>query len=216
VELAGPGESAGPEELADPVESVDRGELASQAASEVQGGSAGLGVLADVLGRVHLLGHTIRLRQGRTREQSRVSLRQALFPTIRDWGTRTEIWRKTSPVEMGMRHRPIGWHPTDPQLRIAPTIRSEDLATHLIPGADAMAHSAAINPVEELKPRATGGDPASAAAGSAGAVEAEVVAGAAVAAEVVEEAVVAAAVAAAVDDDASWRFRVLRTVKLVK
>ena len=65
-----------------------------------------------------------------------------------------------------------------------------------------MEHSVAINPVEELKPRATGEDPASAAAGSAGAVEAEVVAGAAVAVEAAE----AAAVAAAVDDGASWRF----------
>jgi hypothetical protein len=64
-----------------------------------------------------------------------------------------------------------------------------------------MEHSVAINPVEELKPRATAGDPASAEAGAAVAVgvvaEAEVVAAVAVA-EV--------AVAAVVDDDASWRF----------
>ena len=66
-----------------------------------------------------------------------------------------------------------------------------------------MEHSVAINPVEELKPRATAEGPASAEAGSAGAVE--VVAGGA-AAEVVEEAVAAVAVAEVGDDDASWRF----------
>jgi hypothetical protein len=66
-----------------------------------------------------------------------------------------------------------------------------------------MEHSVAINPAEELKPRATGGDPASAAAGLAGAVEAEVVAEEA-AVEAVEEA--EAGVAAAEDDVASWRF----------
>ncbi len=192
VDLAG---SAGPEE------SVDRGELVGQAALEVQGESAGLEKLAGVLGQDHLLGHTILLKPGRTRAQSRISRRQALFPTIQDWGTRTEIWRKTSPYEMRMRQhsQPIGWQPTDPQLRIAPTIRSEDLATDLMLEVDATAHSVAINPVEELKPRATGGDPVSAEAGSAGAVEVV-----AAAAEVVVEA--AAAVAAAVDDDASWRF----------
>jgi len=186
------------------VESVDRAALAGQAVSGGQAESAGLGELAGVLGQDHLLDHTILLKPGRMQAQSRVSRRQALFPTIQDWGTRTEIWRKTSPVEMGMRHRPIGWHPTDPQLRIAPTIRSEDLATPLIPRADAMEHSVAINPVEELKPRATGEDPASAAAGSAGAVE--VVAGV-VAVEEAEAAAVAAAVdVAAADDDASRRF----------
>jgi hypothetical protein len=62
-----------------------------------------------------------------------------------------------------------------------------------------MEHSVGINPVEELKPRATAGDPASAEAAEAVAVglveEAEVVA-----------AVAAAAVVAVVDDDASWRF----------
>jgi len=63
-----------------------------------------------------------------------------------------------------------------------------------------MEHSVAFNPAEELKPRATGEDPASAEAGWAGA--AEVVA---VAVEVVEEAAVVGA-AAAVADDASWRF----------
>jgi hypothetical protein len=68
---------------------------------------------------------------------------------------------------------------------------------------DATAHSVATNPVEELKPRATAEGPASAEAGSAGAVE--VVAGG-VAAEVVEEAVAAAAVAEVGADDASWRF----------
>ena len=51
-----------------------------------------------------------------------------------------------------------------------------------------MEHSVGINPVEELKPRATAGDPASEEA-------AEAVA-----------AVAAAAVVAVVDDDASWRF----------
>jgi hypothetical protein len=60
-----------------------------------------------------------------------------------------------------------------------------------------MEHSAAINPAEELKPRATAEGPA-----SAGVVEVEARAAAAVA--VVEEAEVVAA--AAVDDDVSWRF----------
>lgn len=83
-----------------------------------------------------------------------------------------------------------------------------------------MEHSVAINPVEELKPRATVANPASAEAGSAAAVEAEVAAGAA-AVEVVEEAEAAVdVVAAAVDDVASWRFgpppRVLRNRKLLK
>src|SRR5277367_2801245 len=97
---------------------------------------------------------------------------------------------------MGMRQhsQPIECHLTDPQLRIAPTIRSEDLATLPIPGADAMEHSVAINPVEELKPRATAEGPA-----SADAVEVE--AGAAAVAVEEAEAVAAAAVA----DDASWR-----------
>lgn len=104
---------------------------------------------------------------------------------------------------MGMRQRSqlIGWHLTDPRLRIAPTIRCEGLATVLIRRADATAHSVAISPVEELKPRAIVEGPASAEAGPAGAVE--VVAGAAAVAEVVEVAVVAAA--EAVDDDASRR-----------
>src|SRR5277367_4715468 len=103
---------------------------------------------------------------------------------------------------MGMRRRSqtIGWL-TDPQLRIAPTIRTEDLATLPIPGVDAMEHSAAINPGEELKPRATAGGPASAGAGEVAAAVVAVVA----AAEVVAAAA-AVGVAAAVDDDASWRF----------
>src|ERR1700734_3034750 len=146
------GESAGRAGWAVPVESVARAE--SGALVE----SAGLGELAD-----HLLGHTIRLPRGRTRAQSRVSRRQALFPTIQDWGTRTEIWPRTSPYEMGMGRpgQPMGWHLTDPQLQIAATISSEDLATLPIPGADAMEHSVAINPAEELKPRATAEGPAS-------------------------------------------------------
>ncbi len=196
------GELAGLEVSAARGESVDRGELVSPAALEVQGESAALEKLAGVLGQDHLLGHTILLKPGRTRAQSRISRRQALFPTIQDWETRTEIWRKTSPYEMRMRQhsQPIGWQPTVPQLRIAPTIRSEDLATDLMLEVDATAHSVVINPVEELKPRATGGDRVSAEAGSAGAVEVV-----AAAAEVVVEEE-AAAVAAAVDDDASWRF----------
>ena len=186
MESAALAESAGPGAL------VDRGELAGLAVSVGQEESAGLGELAD-----HLLGHTIRLRRGRTRAQSRLSRRQALFPTIQDSATRTEIWRKTSPHEMGMRRRsqPIGW-PTDPQRRIAPTISSEDLATLPIPGADAMEHSVAINPAEELKPRATAEGPAS------GVLEVEARAAA------VAVAVVAAAedVVEAVEDDVSWRF----------
>ena len=98
------GESAGPEE------SVDRGELAGRVVSGVQEESAGLGELARTGRQDHLLGHTIHLKLGRTRAQNRVSRRQALFPTLQDWGTRTEIWRKTSPHEMGMRlhSQPIG------------------------------------------------------------------------------------------------------------
>jgi len=64
-----------------------------------------------------------------------------------------------------------------------------------------MEHSAAINPVEELKPRATAGGPA-----SAGAAEVAAVAVAVVAAAEVGAAAAAVGVAAAVDDDASWRF----------
>ena len=86
-----------------------------------------------------------------------------------------------------------------------------------------MEHSVAINPVEELKPRATGEGPAWAEADSAAAAEAAAVAGAAVvaAAEVVEEAaVVAEAAAEAVGDDASWRFgplpRILRNRNVLK
>jgi hypothetical protein len=93
----------------------------------------------------------------------------------------------------------MGWHLTDLQLRIAPTISSEDLATLLIPGADAMEHSVAISPVEELKLRATAEGPAS------GVLEVEARAAAAVA--VVAAAEVAAEdVAEAVEDDVSWRF----------
>ena len=194
VESAAPAESGALAESAVPGALVDLAELAGLAVSVGQEESAGLGELAD-----HLLGHTIRLRRGRTRAQSRLSRRQALFPTILDWGTRTEIWPRTSHYEMGMGRRggqPMGWHLTDPQLQIAPTIRSEDLATLPIPGADAMEHSAAINPAEELKPRATAEGPAS------GVLEVEARAAAAVA--VVEEAEVVAA--AAVDDDVSWRF----------
>src|SRR5580704_11772758 len=184
-----PGESAARVVWAVPVESVAPAEWVGPEES------AGLGELAD-----HLLGHTIRLSRGRTRAQSRVSRRQALFPTIQDWETRTEIWPRTSPYEMGMgrRGQPMGWHLTDLQLRIAPTISSEDLATLLIPGADAMEHSVAINPAEELKPRATAEGPA-----SAGVVEVEARAAAAVAAAA---EVAAEDVAAAVADDVSWRF----------
>jgi hypothetical protein len=193
VESAAPAESGALAESAAPGALVDLAELAGLVVSVGQEESAGLGELAD-----HLLGHTIRLRRGRTRAQSRLSRRQALFPTIQEWGTRTEIWPRTSPYEMGMRQgsQRIGWL-TDPQLRIAPTIRSEDLATLPIPGADAMEHSAAINPAEELKPRATAEGPAS------GGLEVEAGA-AAVAVAVVEAAEVVAAVA--VDDDVSWRF----------
>ena len=74
-----PAESAALVESADPGALVDRGELAGLAVSVGQEESAGLGELAD-----HLLGHTIRLRRGRTRAQSRLSRRQALFPTIQD------------------------------------------------------------------------------------------------------------------------------------
>ena len=66
-----------------------------------------------------------------------------------------------------------------------------------------MEHSVAINPVEELKPRATAEGPASAEADSVAAAEEEA-AEVAVVAEVVEEAV-AVVVAEAADDDASWR-----------
>jgi hypothetical protein len=195
AEWVAPAESEVLAESAGPGELVDRGELAGLAASVGPEESAGLGELAD-----HLLGHTIRLSRGRTRAQSRVSRRQALFPTIQDWETRTEIWPRTSPYEMGMgrRGQPMGWHLTDLQLRIAPTISSEDLATLPIPGADAMEHSVAINPAEELKPRATAEGPA-----SAGVVEVEARAAAAVAAAA---EVAAEDVAAAVADDVSWRF----------
>jgi hypothetical protein len=67
-----------------------------------------------------------------------------------------------------------------------------------------MEHSVAINPVEELKPRATAGDPASAEAGEVVAV-AVVEAAEEVAVGVVEEAE-AVVEAAVVDDDASSRF----------
>ena len=195
VESVARAESAALVESAGPGALVDPAELAGLAVSVGQEESAGLGELAD-----HLLGHTIRLPRGRTRAQSRVFRRQALFPTIQDWETRTEIWPRTSPYEMGMgrRGQPMGWHLTDLQLRIAPTISSEDLATLLIPGADAMEHSVAINPAEELKPRATAEGPA-----SAGVVEVEARAAAAVAAAA---EVAAEDVAAAVADDVSWRF----------
>jgi hypothetical protein len=108
---------------------------------------------------------------------------------------------------MRRRSQPIGWQLTDPQLRIAPTIKREGLATLLIPRADAMEHSVAINPAEELRHRATAGGPASAGAGSAGAVEVVVDSVAVAAAEVVEEAAAEAVVdAAEVADDASWLF----------
>jgi hypothetical protein len=61
-----------------------------------------------------------------------------------------------------------------------------------------MEHSVAINPAEELKPRATAEGPA-----SAGVVEVEARAAAAVAAAA---EVAAEDVAAAVADDVSWRF----------
>jgi len=110
-------------------------------------------------------------------------------------------------MRMRRRSPPIGWHLTDPLLRIAPTIRREGLATLPIPRADAMEHSVAINPVEELRHRATAGDPASAEAGSAGALEVVDSVAAVVAAEVVEEAAAEAVDAAeAAGDDASWLF----------
>jgi hypothetical protein len=77
-----PAESVAPAALAEsagPGALVDRGELASQAVSGGPGELGGLGELAD-----HLLGHTIRLRRGRTRARSQLSRRQALFPTIQD------------------------------------------------------------------------------------------------------------------------------------
>jgi len=96
----------------------------------------------------------------------------------------------------------MGWHLTDPQLRIAPTISSEDLVAERIREADAMVHLVAINLEDELKPRATAEGPASAEAGSVGAEEAAA-AEVAVVAEVVEAAV--AVVVAEAADDASWR-----------
>jgi hypothetical protein len=76
------------------------------------------------------------------------------------------------------------------------------LATLLIlPGADAMEHSVAINLEDSRKSRATGAGPVS----EAEAAVAAGVAAAEVAAEVVEEAA-AVDVAAAGGDDASWRF----------
>src|ERR1700746_379521 len=100
----------------------------------------------------------------------------------------------------------IGWRLTPPQLRIAATVRCEDLATDLMRGVDATAHSVAINPVGLPKTLATEAGPAWAEAGSAAAGGGGSVAAAAVAvvAEVVEEAV--AGVAEAVADGASWRF----------
>ena len=92
----------------------------------------------------------------------------------------------------------MGWHLTDPQLRIAPTISSEDLVAERIREADAMVHLVAINLEDELKPRATAEGPASAEAGSVGAEEEE-----AKVAVVVEAAV--AVVVAEAADDASWR-----------
>lgn len=71
------------------------------------------------------------------------------------------------------------------------------MVTLLIPGADAMEHSVAINPEEELKPRVTAEGPASAEVVAAAAAAAEV------AAEVVEAAEAAEDVAAAGDEDAS-------------
>jgi len=103
------------EESADQAMSVDQGESADQATlvdqeeSADQGESVGLVELAGGLDltlpaeRVlptgwgdHLLGHTIRPKPNRTEAptrtgQSRISRRQALFPTIRGPGTRTEI-----------------------------------------------------------------------------------------------------------------------------
>ena len=222
-------ESAGPGRSVDPVELVG---LAVWAAL---GESAGQEELAEVLDltlsavRVlptgfqdHLLGHIIHQRPGRMLASIRTSLsrpsqRQALFLTIRDSGTRTEIWRKTSPCEMGMRQRSqqIGWHLIDPRLRIAPTIRCEGLAMVLIRRADATGHSVAISPVEELKHRATEEGPASAEEDPAG----EVVAAAAVVVEAAEEAE-AVDEAEAAGDDVSWRFgplpRVLRNRKVLE
>src|SRR5580693_4928895 len=86
------GESAGRAVWAVPVESVARAESAALVESAGPGALVDpeeLAGLAELAG--HLLGHTIRLPRGRTRAQSRVSRRQALFPTIQDWGTRTEI-----------------------------------------------------------------------------------------------------------------------------
>ena len=96
----------------------------------------------------------------------------------------------------------MGWHLTDRQLRIVPTISSEDLVAERIREADAMVHLVAINLEDELKPRATAEGPASAEAGWVGAEE-EAAAEVAVVAEVVEVAV--AVVVAEEADDASWR-----------
>jgi len=96
-------------ESADRAMPVDRGESADQAMPVDQEESAGLVELAGGLDltlpaeRVlptgsgdHLPGHTIRQKPNRTEAptrtgQSRISRRQALFPTIRGPGTRTEI-----------------------------------------------------------------------------------------------------------------------------
>ena len=65
-----------------------------------------------------------------------------------------------------------------------------------------MAHLVAINPVDELKPRATAEGPASAEADSVAAAAEE-----AAEVAVVAEAAVAVVVAEVADDDASWRLR---------
>jgi len=118
---------------------------------------------------------------------------------------RRGIRGKISPPEhrRAQRSRPIGWHPTDRQLRIAPTISSEDLVAERIREADAMVHLVAIKLEDELKPRATAEGPASAEADSVAAAEEEAAEAAAV--EVVEAAVAVVEVEA-VDVDASWRF----------
>ena len=85
----------------------NRGELAGLAVSVGQEESAGLGELAD-----HLLGHTIRLPRGRTRAQKPSFPKASTLPDkSRTRETRTEIWPRTSPYEMGMgrRGQPMGW-----------------------------------------------------------------------------------------------------------
>ena len=97
------------------------------------------------------------------------------------------------------------WHLTDLRLRIAATVSRADLAAELIRRADATAHSAATNPADLPKTRATEEGLAWAEAVAEQEAAAGSVAGAVVvaAAEVVEEAVAVVAGAAAVAEAAA-------------